>query len=385
MNVDLPFKITTYAERYRRVLERMSAEGMDVLLVNLPDNIFYLSGHDAISYLWYQCLVISPQLSGPVFLTREFEEPIVWHTSVIEEAIFYDIITDDPIARLSLFLQQNNLESSRIGLELDAFTFLPSQYLRLREHLPRAEFVNASTLVAAERVVKSPEELAYQRQAAEMADYAMAVAMEALRPGITEAQLAGIIQQALGEVGSEQSAIPPLVQAGSRTSMGHALPRHRPILRGDLVLIEFAGVRYRYHAPILRTAFIGNPPEKLVEDYACVQEAHSAAIRSARAGVPATEPNRVANEILAKRGLDVHRLGRIGYSIGIAYAPTWLEPLVLSEPDPAILEANMSFTIEPVLKAIKEDWGIKLGDTVLCTDQQGESLTRFPCELYVIP
>jgi Xaa-Pro dipeptidase len=380
----LAFDLDVYDERQRRVLDRMREQGLDALLVNLPDNLYYLTGNDSIGYIWRQALILSSALSEPVFVTRSVEEPVVWQTSNIRRAIFYDIVTTDPIQVEADLLRQHGLEKGRIGLELEAFTFLPAQYERLTVALPEAEFVDASELVAEERVIKSPQEVAYQRQAGKMADYAMAVVMEALRPGMTEAQVAGIASKALGDAGSELSAIPPLVQTGRRTTMGHALPMNVPIAVGDLVAIEFAGVSRRYHAPILRSAFVGRPPARLEEDFTCLKEAVVAATQAAKAGTPVTEPDRATNAVLAQRGLDKRRMHRLGYSIGIAYAPTWLEPMVLAEPDTHTLVLNMSFTIEPNLMNLDEGWGFKLGDTVLCTEEGGVPLTTFPLDLHVV-
>ncbi len=381
--MDLAFDLSTYDERKRRVLERMPEQGIDLLVVNLPDNIFYLTGNDSIGYIWYQALVLSPARDEPLFITRTVEEPVVWQTSNIRRARFYDIVTTDPIALVLEEIREQGLDAGRIGLEMKAFTFLPGQYQRLREQLGQAEFVDASELVAEERVIKSPQEVAYQRRAGEMADYAMAATMAALRPGVTEAQLAGVASRALGDAGSELSAIPPLVQTGRRTTMGHALPMNIPVALGDLVAIEFAGVCRRYHAPILRTAYVGRPPQRVREDFACLQEAVEAGTAAAKSGVPVTEPDRATNAVLARRGLDQRRMHRLGYSIGIAYAPTWLEPMTLAEPDTHTLAPNMSFTLEPNLMNIEEGWGFKLGDTVLCTDEGGEALTTFPRELHV--
>ncbi len=166
--------------------------------------------------------------------------------------------------------------------------------------------------------------------------------------------------------------------------MGHALPMNVPIAVGDLVAIEFAGVCRRYHAPILRSAFVGRPPDHLEEDFACLKEAVVAATQAARARTPVTEPDRATNAVLARRGLDKRRMHRLGYSIGIAYAPTWLEPMVLAEPDTHTLVPNMSFTIEPNLMNLDEGWGFKLGDTVLCTEDGGVPLTTFPLDLHVV-
>lgn len=382
--MNLAFDLAVYDERQQRVLDRMREQGLDALLVNLPDNLFYLTGNDSIGYLWHQALLLSPALDTPVFVTRTVEEPVVWQTSTIRRAVFYDIVTTDPIQIEVNLLREIGLEKGRIGLETQAFTFLPAQYQRLTAALPEAEFVDASELVAEERVYKSPQEVAYQRRAGQMADYAMVIAMEALRPGMTEAQLAGIISQALGEAGSELSAIPPLIQTGRRTTMGHALPMNVPISVGDLVAIEFAGVCRRYHAPILRTAYVGRPPAKLQDDFACLQEAVIAATEASKAGTPTPEPEKATNAVLARRGLDKRRMHRLGYSIGIAYAPTWLEPMVLAEPDTHILAPNMSFTIEPNLMNLEEGWGFKLGDTVLCTEEGGEALTTYPLDLHVV-
>jgi Xaa-Pro dipeptidase len=382
--MNLAFDLDVYAERQQRVLDRMRDQGIDALVVNLPDNLYYLTGNDSIGYIWRQALILSPALEEPIFVTRSVEEPVVWQTSTVRRAVFYDIITTDPIEIEADLLQQHGLGKARIGLELQAFTFLPVQHQRLAAALPEAEFVDASELVAEERVIKSPQEVAYQRQAGQMADYAMAVAMEALRPGMTEVQLAGIASKALGDAGSELSAIPPLVQTGRRTTMGHALPMNVPISVGDLVAIEFAGVCRRYHAPILRTAFIGRPPTRLEEDFTCLKEAVVAATQAAKAGTPVTEPDRATNAVLARRALDKRRMHRLGYSIGIAYAPTWLEPMVLAEPDTHTLAPNMSFTIEPNLMNLEEGWGFKLGDTVLCTEEGGEALTTFSLDLRVV-
>ena len=166
--------------------------------------------------------------------------------------------------------------------------------------------------------------------------------------------------------------------------MGHALPMNVPIAVGDLVAIEFAGVSRRYHAPILRTAFVGQPPSRLEEDFACLKEAVVAATQAAKAGTPVSEPDQATNAVLARRGLDKRRMHRLGYSIGIAYAPTWLEPMVLAEPDTHTLVPNMSFTIEPNLMNLDEGWGFKLGDTVLCTEDGGVPLTTFPLDLHVV-
>jgi Xaa-Pro dipeptidase len=256
-----------------------------------------------------------------------------------------------------------------------SFTVLPAQWETLRRELPDARFRDGSLVVAEVRLVKEPQEVAYQRQAARWADIGLRAALEALRPGLTEVHLAGIVSEALGGAGSEYAAIPPMVASGERSPMVHAMPSRRAISPGDVVIIELAGVCHRYHAVVMRTAVLGSPPRRVADVAACLEEAIEAAIPKVAPGARAGEPEAACNEVLAGMDLVRRRCHRIGYSLGLAYPPTWLEAMFLHETDSHRIAPNMSFTIEPNLTLPDEGFGLKMGDTVLCTDGGGESLS----------
>jgi Xaa-Pro dipeptidase len=381
--VQLPFSLETYAERLRRVRARMAREDLDAVLVSMPDNLNWLTGYDTIGYLWFQVLLV-PADGAPVFLTRTLEAPGVEGTSCIEDARYYDIVTQDPVALAVDLVRERGLAAARLGVETWAFTLLPAQWDALRAGLPEAAFRDASGLVAEERVVKSPEELAYQRRAAQMADRALAEAVLALRPGVSETTIAGVIARALGEAGSEHAAIPPMVVSGERTPMMHALARPRTIGAGDVVLLELAGVCNRYHAVLMRTAVVGRPSPRVRDAAECLEEAIAAAIAACTRGASVAAPDEACNEVLARRDFARHRAHRIGYSLGVAYAPTWLEPMVLAPGDPHRFQPGMSFTLEPNLSLPADGFGIKLGETVACTEDGPESLSRLGHQLIVV-
>lgn len=378
------FGQNTYANRVGRVEDRLAARGLDALVVNFPDNINYLNGFDSLGFLWYQALIVSPALDEPVFLTRTSEEPCTWELSVARDARFYDIATDDPLEIVAEILQAIGHGAGRIGLEMQAFTLPAAAYERLRALLPEAEFEDASTVVAEERLIKTPEEIAYQRSAARMADHAMRTAFEALRPGISEVELAGIVARALGEAGSEYAAISPMVAAGRRSAMTHAMPQRQVLAEGDVVILEHAGVCNRYHAVMMRTAVLGRPSPRLREVASLLSEAFAAALEAVRPGVPVGEANSACNAVLDRLDLARTRVHRIGYSLGLAYPPSWLEAMIVDEGDPHVFAPNMSFTIEPNLSLYDEGFGVKLGDTVLCTEDGAESLSEVAPELVVI-
>lgn len=378
------FPIETYRTRQKRVLERTESEGLDALVVHFPDNINYLTGFDCIGYIWYQAVIISRKVQPAPLFTRTSEYPCAHELSVAEAGVFYDIATQDPVELVARALIDAGHGNGRIGIEMESFTFPAAQLLRLQKYLPNATLVDASTIVAKERLVKSPQEVEYQRSAARMADYAMRAGFEAVRPGVSEVQVAGEIARALGAAGSEYAAIPPMVAAGRRSVMTHAMAHRQSISVGDVVILELAGVCNRYHCVLMRTAVVGRPSPRVREVVELLSEAFNAALDVIKPGVPVGRANTACNAVLDRLDLSRTRVHRIGYSLGIAYPPTWLEAMILDESDPHCFEPNMSFTIEPNLSLYEEGFGVKLGDTVLCTKEGAVSLSELPPTITVL-
>ncbi len=370
------FSLATYRERQKKAQAQLGKVDLDALLVTAPDNIHYLTGFDSLGYLWYQALILSSRVQPACFLTRTSEMPCVHELSAIEDGVYYDIATQDPLELVAQALTDAGLASGRIGLEMESFTFSPAQYLRLQKLLPKARFVDGSTLIAGQRLIKSAEEIAYQRTAARMADAAMRAAFACIRPGLSEVQLAGEMARALGEAGSEYAAISPIVAAGRRSTMTHAMPQRQVISAGDVVILELAGVCNRYHAVLMRTVVLGKPNPRVREVADLLSAAFKAAVDAAKPGAPVGNANAACNQVLNRLDLAKARVHRIGYSLGIAYPPSWLEAMIVDESDAHLFAPNMSFTIEPNLSLYDEGFGLKLGDTVLCGESGSSSLSE---------
>ncbi len=204
----------------------------------------------------------------------------------------------------------------------------------------------------------------------------------AIRPGVSELQLAGIAAAVLGEAGSEHAAIPPMVVSGERSALVHCMASRRTLGRGDVVCIEFAGVVHRYHAVLMRTAVVGHPPRRVREVSATLVDAHLAAIEASKPGAAVHLPEDAATAVLEPAGLAQHRCHRIGYSLGVAYPPGWLEPMTMVQGDPHVFAPGMSFTVEPNLHLPNEGFGMKLGETVECTAGGPLSMSRLPHDLH---
>lgn len=383
--MQLAFPLTTYRDRLSAVQRRIRTLGLEAILVSMPDAVHWLTGVDSVGYLWPQVLIV-PATDGaqPVFVTRTTEQPGVDACSWLTERRFYDISVKDPVDAIIEAVQEFGFGETSLGIELDAFTMLPSTYMRITEAFPKATFRDCSYIIPEERLLKTPAELAYQRQAGRIADYAMSKVLEALRPGISELALAGIAAAALGEAGGEHAAIPPMVVSGERSALVHCMAGRRTIGIGDVVCIELAGVVNRYHAVLMRTAVIGEPDARVREVAEIQKASHLAAIEQTASGIPVYEPENAARAILEAADLQKNRCHRIGYSLGVAYPPGWLEPMTMVEGDTHVFAPGMSFTVEPNLHLPEEGFGLKLGETVECTSSGPLSMSALSHDIVVV-
>lgn len=365
--MQLAFPLDTYRQRLEDVQRRLRDRDIEAMLVSMPDAVFWLSGVDSVGYLWPQALLVpSSAGSEPVFITRTTEAPGVDAASSLRERRFYDISVTDPVEAI-IDAVHELAPTRRMGIERHAFTMLPSTAQRITEAFADVEWVDASYVVPEARLIKTPAELAYQRQAAQIADEAMLATISAVRPGVSEVELAGIAAAALGAGGGEHAAIAPMVVSGERSALVHCMASRRTVSVGDVVCIELAGVVHRYHAVLMRSVVVGRPTARVLEVAKHQKESHLAAIDACAVGRPVHEPENAARAVLGPVGLHGARCHRIGYSLGVAYPPGWLEPMTMVEGDKHIFAPGMSFTVEPNLHLPEEGFGLKLGDTVECT------------------
>lgn len=379
----LAFPLATYRQRLDDVQARLRDRGLDAMLISMPDSVFWLTGVDSVGYLWPQALIVPAQAgSEPIFVTRTTEGPGVDACSWLSERRLYDIATTDPVDAIIDGLRELG-SLDRVGIEDDAFTMLPSTARRITAAFPAVTWEDCSYVVPEARLVKTPAELEYQRQAAQIADAAMLATIEAVRPGVSELELAGIAAAALGAAGGEHAAIPPMVVSGERSALVHCMASRRTVGVGDVVCLELAGVVNRYHAVLMRSVVVGTPTARVREVAEQQREAHEAAIAACVADRPVHEPETAARDVLEPVGLHGNRCHRIGYSLGVAYPPGWLEPMNMVEGDKHVFAPGMSFTVEPNLHLPAEGFGLKLGDTVECTADGPRNLSALSHELVI--
>lgn len=377
---ELPFAPAEFDSRLAACRREMRERGIDYLVLNSPENIYYLSGFITRGYYVFQALVVT-HTDDPTLVVRRYEQANVERLSYYKNAAVWQD-TDIPAEVLARTLVDLGAVGKTVGVDADAMFFPVSAYQTLSAGLGGTNFVNASSLLAKCRIIKSPTEIGYIRRAAQALSAGFNAAHDATRPGHTENDVAAAFYHAAISAGSEYTAGPPYVCSGPRTALPHATWAGRRIERGDVVFVEGSGNWKRYSAAMMRTWSMGKPRDSVRRAADTSIAALDAAIAAIKPGVTSGEVDAACRGTVARAGLGHAFVHRTGYSVGVGVCPGWGEGSLmdLKENDQRVLQPDMVFHIVPVLFP-EPDISVGFSATVLVTDTGAEIISDFAREL----
>lgn len=385
-NENMPFPLEEYQTRLDNVRKGMVERGIDIALVSIPENIYYLTGYTTIGYYMYQTLAV-PLDGEPVLLTYREERINVDRLSWLDRHVDYDVV-QDPIEVTTRMLRPMVSGRKTVSIEEAGFFFPIRTYRKLMAAFGDATWVDGSGLVESSRLIKSEREIGYIRAAANAAMAGMREALDEAVPGKTENDVAAAVYRATLRNGSEYPGSPPYVISGERSGLPHATWEGRELRDGDIIFLEFSGCVKRYSAANMRTGFIGDPPVAVTSRADAVIDALESAIDAIRPGATSGEVDAVARKAITSRGLDSHT-HETGYSIGICYPPGWNESHIMNlrPGDDTVLRPNMVFHLVPSLIVPELKGHVGFSETVLVTETGCEVLTDkiVPRELQILP
>lgn len=377
-----PFPTAEFESRLAAVQSELAERGLDALVITTPENIYYLTGYDATvrSEGWFQALVV-PAEGDPRFVVPAFESPNVTIGSWLDDLRAYDISTaggaaaDAGTTALRAVMAEAGLEEKTIGFEEDSLFLTVEHYRKITSAFP-AEFVDCKGVVEKERRVKSDAEIEYIREAATIVSEATRSGIDAISEETNENEVAAAVSESLIRNGSGHVATQPYVVSGTRSALPHARWRRRTIGGGDIVYFEVGAAVNRYHGSVLRTAYLGEPPDPVAEVDDLVVDALEAAIDRIEPGVPASDVDRACRQLIEEAGYGANFVHMTGYSLGIAFKPGWGEGnlVTLGPNDDTELERNMTFHM-PVIVFLPEHGAIGCSETVRVTSDGAETLT----------
>ena len=386
-----PFPPKEYADRLRRTQAAMQKRELDVMVIGDPANINWLTGYDAWSFYTPQLLVV-PLDDEPIWFGREMDAGAAKLTTYLkpEQLLpFPEYLVQKegvhPSEFLGDWMKSSGLGGSTIGYESDVYYFSPKALKCLQARLPDARWSDADLLVNWVRVTKSPAEIEMLRQAAVIANRTMQTVFDKLQPGQRQCDLMAeaLAAQISGtpEFGGDMTAVHPLVLAGEAASTAHPMWTDAPFERDQTVAFELGGCRKRYNAGLARTAHIGTPPRRLIDTAKAVEEGLEAVLDTLKAGVPCSDVHTAWQRVLDRYGLE--KKSRIGYSIGVGYAPDWGEHTLSFRPGEDIVVPENA-VVHIILGMWMQGWGMELSETIHVRERHCICLTDFPRGVHIV-
>jgi ectoine hydrolase len=387
------FSQTEFGRRLALTRSAMDRAGIDVLYVQDPSNMAWLTGYDGWSFYVHQGVLVFGD-ADPVWWGRRQDANgalrTVWmgDDRVHGYADHYVQSTlRHPMQDLAGHIRDAGYGGKRIGVEMDNYYFSAKAYQTLTTELPDATFVDATALVNWQRAVKSGEEIAMMRKAARIAETVMDGVIDRIEPGMRKNDLvAEIYRDTIRGVDNDWGdypAIVPLLPSGTDAAAPHLTWDGTPFKQGEGTFFELAGCYRRYHIPFCRSVYLGTPPDFLKKAEAALVEGLEAGLDAARAGNRAQDIAKALAAPLERAGIE--RGARCGYPIGLSYPPDWGERTIsLREEDETVLQPGMTFHFMPGLWM--DDWGLEITESILIKDSgAAECFCDRPRKMFVKP
>ena len=386
------FEKEEYEIRISKVRKSMDEKNIEVLIVTDPSNMAWLTGYDGWSFYVHQCVVLSLE-SEPFWYGRGMDANGAKLTVFMqrENIIGYpdDYVQNPekhPMDYLCKILTEKNWAQKTIGVEKDNYYFTASCLESLQRNLVQANFVDSTGLVNWQRTVKSPRELEFMRKAARIVEKMHARIFEVMEPGMRKNDLVAEIYHSgitgTEDGGGDYAAIVPMTPTGADASAPHLTWDDQPIPNHSGTFFEIAGCYRRYHCPLSRTIYLGQPPQKYLDVEKAVLEGIEAGLEAAKPGNFAEDIEAAWRKTISKYGYE--KESRCGYAIGLSYPPDWGERTVsFRKGDKTVLEPNMTFHFMPALWF--DDWGLETTESIVITDSGVETLANVPRKLFVKP
>lgn len=343
-----------------KIVEIMQQYAIDGLLISNGYNMRYLSGFTG--------------AKGYLFLTEERKVILTDSRYTIQaesesESNGYEVFEIDGSYEeaINLLIKEENI--STLGFEGQDTLFL--DYERLKDRLMIKRLVAIKDEVKLLRAVKQPWELERIAQAERICDYAFQKILELLKPGMTELEVAALIEYYLKSNDAENISFNTIVASGVNSAMPHGVPTSKRIENGDFVIMDFGCVYKGYCSDMTRTVVVGKASMEQKQIYQLVLDAQMAALDFIKAGYMGCEVDNVARKMIYEAGYEGCFGHGLGHSVGLYYH----ESPKLSPKEKRILKPNMVLTIEPGIY-VKDFGGVRIEDLVCVTEAGAVNYTN---------
>ena len=348
--------------RLQQLIARLATLEVDALLITNEINVRYLSGFTGDS----SSLLV--QSTGVTILSDGRYE-----TQIAQECPdLTPVIRGPERTNLDLIVEViSGCGEGKIGIEASDLNV--TTYSSLRERCPHVTWIETTGVVESQRQIKDADEIGMTRRAVEIAERSFQSVVPMIRASWTELEIAHQLEANMRTLGAEGVSFPPIVAFGPGGALPHYHPSERTLGDDATLLIDWGACFRGYASDLTRTLHRQDRPSRFDSAYLAVLEAQQAAIEAIKPGVQGSEVDRAARTILEKAGLADAFIHGLGHGIGLEIHES---PRMSSICDETLV-SGMIVTVEPGVY-FEGDFGIRIEDDVLVTDQGHEVLSSLP-------
>jgi Xaa-Pro aminopeptidase len=367
-----PFTADDFAVRMQRAAAAAAEAGLSGVLVTPGPDLLYLTGYAPVAITERITMLVVTSGAEPTMIVPILERPDAEDAAGAPELRIVDW-TDgsDPYAATAALLDPEG----RYALSDSAWSM---HLIGLQERLPDSRYVSMTEALPMLRAVKDADELERLAAAGAAADAAYEEIVTVRFAGRTERQVAADLADLLRKHGHSQVDF-TVVGSGPNGANPHHEIGDRVIQDGDMVVLDFGGLKHGYGSDTTRTVHVGEPTadEQAVHDL--VRHAQQAGFEAVRPGVACQEIDRVPRRVITDGGYGEYFIHRTGHGIGL----TTHEPPYMVEGETHLLQPGMCFSIEPGIY-LPGRFGVRIEDIVTVTEDGGRRLNSTPHELRIV-
>lgn len=368
------FDTDVYARRLQSAAAAAGDAGLAGLVITPGYDLRYLVGSRAQTFERLTALVL-PADGDPTIVVPRLELAALKESAIPELGVAVRdwVDGDNPYELVAEALGGGTLRTA-VTDSMPALHLLP--LAGVLGEVP----VLATDVLRRLRMRKDAAEIDALRKAGAAIDRVHARVPDFLVAGRTEADVAADIAEAIVAEGHSEVAF-IIVGSGPHGADPHHECSDRELRAGDVVVVDIGGpYEPGYNSDSTRTYSLGEPDPEVARRYAVLQRAQWAAVEAVRPGVTAEQIDAAARDVLAAEGLGEAFVHRTGHGIGLSVHE---EPYIVAGND-LPLEVGMAFSVEPGIY-FPGQWGARIEDIVIVTEDGAESVNNRPHDLVVVP
>ncbi|KOV83645.1 MULTISPECIES: aminopeptidase P family protein [unclassified Streptomyces] len=367
-----PFTAADYGARMERAVRSAADAGLAGLLVAPGPDMVWLTGYTPTAVTERLTLLVLAPGRDPVLVVPTLEAPDAEQAAGAAALTLRDW-TDgkDPYAVTAGLLD----DRGRFGISDNTWAM---HLLGLQRALPGTSYASLTDALPMLRAVKDAAELELLAAAGAAADLAFEEIRKVSFAGRRESDVGQDLAGLLRRFGHSQVDF-TIVGSGPNGANPHHEVGDRVIRPGDMVVLDFGGLKDGYGSDTTRTVHVGEPTEEERRVHDVVRAAQEAGFQAVRPGVACQDVDRAARAVITDAGYGEYFIHRTGHGIGV----TTHEPPYMIEGEEQPLVPGMCFSVEPGIY-LPGRFGVRIEDIVTVTEDGGRRLNNTTREMVIV-